>query len=658
MKPLALREVLSGELEKLLALSLLVVALPHAFHLEWPVFAFFAGLTGWRYASVGRPSLRPGKAVLTLLALAGAALVFYQYHRFYGREGGSALFLVSLGLKLMEMKTRREVYLVVYLAFFVALTQCLFSQAIPMAAYTLAAAGLPVAVLIGVNGGAGFKLRDALQRSAVLLGQGLPIMAVLFVFFPRIPGPLWRLPDDGASAKTGLSDTIEPGSVSRLGRSAELAFRVDFQGQPPPPALRYWRGPVFWRTDGARWTLPPDRPLSRDRRPEFSGPTYSYTVTLEPHRRRWVFALDLPTAFPPEVAETAEYLLLARDKVGERRQYKLASRVDFRTGPLDSAERKLGLQLPGPPGDRVRALVEGWRSGTAEPAEAVQRALRYFREQPFYYTLEPPLLADPPIESFLFETRRGFCEHYATAFVYLMRAAGVPARVVTGYQGGDWNPLGQFLEVRQADAHAWAEVWLSERGWTRIDPTAAVAPERIERGIDLDASSLDVSFNPAGDELAERAQGLRDWLRQGRRLWSSIDHAWNQWVLSYDPDSQRRFWEALGIVDWSRLMLWLGGLLALSGSAAAVLFWPRRPRQADPALVAYQRFLGKLARQGVVKRIGEGPLDFSRRAASERPQAGEAIARITGVFLELRYGKSMDSDSMERLRRMVRAFRA
>jgi transglutaminase-like putative cysteine protease len=659
MNSVPLRETLTGELESMLLFSVFFVALPHVFHLSVPIFLFFALLVLWRFAAGARPALQPGRTALFALTVAGAVLVYAQYHRFYGSEGGAALFLVGLGLKLMEMKTRREVYLVVYLAFFVALTQYLFSQTIPMAAYTLVAVGLSVSVLIGVNGGAAIPLPELLKRSGVLVVQALPIMAVLFVFFPRIPGPLWKLPDDEITSKTGLSDIIEPGSVSRLGESSEPAFRIDFQGEPPPPAQRYWRGPVFWQTDGTRWTLPEERASRNRPAPEFSGPAYRYTVTLEPHRRKWVFALDLPAEFPQELAQTAEYMLLAKEKLLARRQYALISRTDFRTGPLERAERRQGLQLPGEPAPRIRALVESWRPGSAGPRAMADRALKYFRTEPFVYTLHPPLLEDRPVERFLFETRKGFCEHYATAFVYLMRVAGIPARVVTGYQGGQWNPMGKFLEIRQADAHAWAEVWLPERGWTRIDPTAAVAPERIEQGIDLDlqAAAGEVRFNLASESLGYGALGLRGWLKETRLIWSSVDHAWNLWVLAYDPENQKRFWEALGIIDWRGLALWLGGLLALCGAAAALLFRPRRKTVSDPAVRIYGRFLKKLARRGVVKRIGEGPADFARRAASEQPEAQEAIRRITGVFLRIRYGKEPNPADLERLRRLVRAFR-
>jgi transglutaminase-like putative cysteine protease len=646
--------------ENLLLFSVFFVAAPHLFNLGLGVVLYFSLMTAWRFTLGYRPTLQPGRLLLFLLTLAGAALVYVDYHRFYGREAGSSLFLVGLGLKLMEMRNRRDVYLVVYLAFFVALTQYLFSQSIALAVYTLAAVGLLISVLIGLNAGPVLSLKTQFKMAASLVAQALPIMVVLFVFFPRIAGPLWQLPDEPASAKTGLSDIIEPGSVSRLALSREPAFRADFEGEPPPPAERYWRGPVFWHTDGKRWTLPPEQGRNANQAPEFSGPAYRYTVTLEPHQKKWVFALDLPKVFPGDLVQTPEYLLLAPQNVNERRQYTITSHSDYLTGELSPTERERGLQLPEKPSTRVLRLVERWRRSSQEPRQIVNKALLHFREEPFVYTLNPPPIQGKLVDTFLFETRKGFCEHYATAFVYLMRVAGIPARVVTGYQGGQWNPVGKFLEVRQADAHAWAEVWLPGSGWTRIDPTAAVAPHRIEQGIDLDRQMADheVSFSPVERALADAAFDLHDWYYQARLVWSSIDHAWNQWVLSYNPENQKRFWEALGIVDWRGLITWLTALLVLCGTLVGLWLRPRRkPKTADPAMAAYNRFLKKLARDGLVKRTGEGPRDFALRAASERPEVKEAIGAITTLFLRIRYGRQADQRDIDQLRRRVKSFK-
>jgi len=646
--------------ENLLLFSVFFVAAPHLLNLGLGIVLYFSLMTAWRFALGYRPTLQPGRLLLFLLTLAGAALVYVDYHRFYGREAGSSLFLVGLGLKLMEMRNRRDVYLVVYLAFFVALTQYLFSQSIALAVYTLAAVGLLISVLIGLNAGPVLSLKTQFKMAASLVAQALPIMVVLFIFFPRIAGPLWKLPDEPTSAKTGLSDTIEPGSVSHLALSPEPAFRADFEGEPPPPAERYWRGPVFWHSDGKRWTLPPEQGRNTNQAPEFSGPAYHYTVTLEPHHKKWVFALDLPKVFPDDLAQTPDYLLLTPQKISERRQYTIISYPNYRTGELSPAERERGLQLPEKPSARILRLVERWRQSSQEPRQIVNKALLHFREEPFIYTLNPPPIHDKLVDTFLFETRKGFCEHYATAFVYLMRVAEIPARVVTGYQGGQWNPVGKFLEVRQADAHAWAEVWLPGSGWTRIDPTAAVAPHRIEQGINLDQQMADheVNFAPVEWALADAAFDLHNWYYQAHLVWSSVDHAWNQWVLSYNPANQKRFWEALGIIDWRGLVTWLTALLVLCGALVGLWLRPRRkPKTADPAVTAYNRFLKKLARNGLVKRTGEGPRDFALRAASERPDAKEAIGTITTLFLRIRYGRQADPRDVDQLRRRVKTFR-
>jgi transglutaminase-like putative cysteine protease len=653
-----LREVLTDRMERLLLACVFWVALPHAWNLDAPVFLFFSFLVAWRWAALRFPALLPGRPLLFLATLAGGALVYFQYQRFYGRDGGAALLLVGLGLKLLEMRTRREVYLAIDLVFFVALTQYLFSQTIPMALYTLAAVVLAVAVLVGVNGGPALSLRDILRRAVVLVGQAIPMMIVLFLFFPRIAGPLWALPEDGGRAKTGLDDTLEPGSVSRLGQSREPAFRVDFPDAPPPSQELYWRGPVFWQTDGRRWSVPPEKALPVPPPVAFTGPSYRYAITLEPHRRLWVFALELPAAVPAGLGQTAEFLLLADTKVADRRRFELVSRPQFRTGPLEPAERARGLQLPPEPLDRARTLVESWRAGAGEPKAVVARSLRFFREQPFVYTLSPPALPDQPVERFLFETRRGFCEHYATSFVILMRLAGIPARVVTGYQGGQWNPVGRFLEVRQADAHAWAEVWLDGKGWTRIDPTAAVSPDRIERGIDVDLVEDDGSlrFNGLGEALAGEGLGLQRWLRESRLLWASVDHAWNRWVLSYDPERQKRFWSHLGIEGWRGVLTWLYALMAVCLLAALLWFHPGQRPPVAPEVRLYRRFAAKLARRGIARGQAEGPLDFARRAAAERPAAAAGILEITELFLALRYGPAPTPAGLRRLRQRVRKF--
>ena len=639
--------------------AVLLVAAPHAQNLAPAVTAYFGLLALWRAAALWLRAALPNQILLFLLTASGAGVVLGHYHRFWGQEAGSSLFIVGLGLKLMELKNQRDAYLVVFLAFFVALTQYLFSQSIPMAAYTLAVVVLLVAAMIGLNSDAAFPLAARLKMALGMVARALPLMLLLFLFFPRIPGPLWHIPDDRQSAKTGLSDNLEPGSVSRVALSHETAFRVDFEGAPPPPKLRYWRGPVFWTTNGARWSLSPDRPGEPPSLPRFAAAAQAYTVTLEPHQQRWVYALELPRSFPGELTETADYQLLAKTAVAERKQYRIVSGMDYTTGPLSAREARKGLQLPAHPSARLQALVADWRAENPEPRQLAARALRYFREEPFYYSLSPPPLQGDPVESFVFETRRGFCEHYATAFVVLMRLAQVPARVVTGYQGGQWNSVGGFLEVKQSDAHAWAEVWLAESGWTRVDPTAAVAPQRVERGMDAAGPLADgeIRFNLA-ERLDGAGPGLEGLWRRARMLAASIDHAWDSWVLAYDPENQGRLLQWLGRVDWRALAAWAGLGLGLCAAAAAAWLLPKRRSGADPAKRLYEQFLEKLAQRGLPRHSGEGVLAFAERAALAAPDLAEPITRATRLYLRIRYEREHAPDDLKTLRRLVAALPA
>ncbi|WP_256996394.1 transglutaminase TgpA family protein [Methylococcus capsulatus] len=640
----------------LLCAALALVVTPHWADLP-PAFPGFVWLAcGWRLAALYRKAPPPSRIGLFLLTLAGAGLVYLHFHKFYGREGGTALFLVGLGLKLLEMRSLRDLYLVVYLALFVAVTEYLFSQSIPIAAHTLGVVTLLMSCLIGLNGGENLGLAGRLRLGAKMVLQAVPVMVVLFLFLPRIAGPLWKLPEDEPGGTTGLSDSMEPGAISRLGLSRETAFRVDFEGAPPPPQERYWRGPVFWKYDGRRWTAGYDQPLPARRPPQTAGASYRYVLTLEPQRRRWVFALETAETFPAGLTRAEDGFLLAAEPIRERRRYLLSSRPAAAFDALSESERRRALQLPGMPDERVRALVDGWLLEDPSADAVAQRALRHFREQPFIYSLRPPAIDGDPIAGFLFETRRGFCEHYAGAFVYLMRVAGIPARVVTGYQGGHWNPVGHFLEVSQADAHAWAEIWIDGNGWTRIDPTAAVAPERIERELafEADADGAVVFASPVAEALGQRLSSLRGLIRDAGLLWDAVDHAWVQWVLAYGPENQGRFLERLGVVDWNRLVYWLTGLLGLLALISFILLWPRCRPVADPALRIYLRVAGKLERQGLVRAPAEGMRDFAARVARSRPDLAESFGRFTALFLAIRYGGMVQPAELERLKALGR----
>lgn len=628
-----------------------LITLPHAWNVRPVTFAFFATLLLWRSLAVWRAAWLPNRFVIYGLIMVGALVLYSQHQGIFGRDAGTALFLVALALKLFELNHRRDVYLVTFLAFIVAASQFLYLQSIVMAGYILLVSSLLLMALI-LQVSEQTPVVQGLKTASLIVAQALPLAMLIFLLFPRIEAPRWRWLKDDNQAKSGLSNVMEPGSISALSLSGELVFRVRFVGDMPPPEQRYWRGPVYTHTNGVRWTAS-ERNSPQAALPRFYGKVYRYTLMMEPQREHWVFGLEMARQFDPPLARNGLYQLITSQAPTSRAEYKISSDTAYDTGELGKDEQAESLQLPQPPSKRLTELVEQLKGFDAAPETYISNLLRYFREEGFFYTLMPPLMPDNPIETFLFESRHGFCSHYATAFVYLMRIAHIPARVVGGYQGGEFNKIGGFLEVRQADAHAWAEVWLQGKGWVRFDPTSAIAPERIERGVDVDLqlASGAVNFAPAIPDEATLS-----WLKRGRQLWQSIDYGWQHWVINYDTRNQRQFLQLLGIDG-------IGALVKVLASGVALIILPlawwllRQPRsRIDRALMYYQQFLAKLAKSGVEIAVGEGPADFCRRAQQQRPELARQIEQITALFIRLRYQADAREGDLQTLQQQIRRF--
>lgn len=628
----------------------LIIA-PHLLHLPLWISATCLTAGAWRHFATTRHWRSPGTAVRLVVVAACAAGVLSSFGTLVGREAGTALLVLMVALKLLELNSRRDVMLFVFLGYIVAITHFLHSQAIPLAVYVFTATVVLTAALIVVNHPGGeTRPGPRLRYAGTLALQAVPIVAILFVLFPRVPGPLWSLPKDAHGAVTGLSDTMTPGSITKLGRSSEVAFRVDFTDPLPDARRRYWRGLVLTDFDGRTWSAGA-RPSRGPAPVRAVGPGVRYTVTLEPHNHTWLFALDLPGSAPRGTYLTRAFELHARERVLDRLRYPVTSYTDYLAG-AGAGGRRAALELPAGAAPRTRRLAASLRRRSASDTELVQRALAMFGEQPFVYTLSPPRLEGDSVDAFLFDTRRGFCEHYASAFTVLMRAAGVPARVVTGYQGGEFNPLGDYLIVRQSDAHAWSEVWLGDKGWVRIDPTAAISPERIKSGIE------GALARQAGGALTRRAQPL---LRHIGLLWDSIHNGWNQWVLGFGPERQR---ELLARLGWPQLS-WQGLATALAvgiGAVLIVLFavmaWRHRAPGPDPVPILYQRFCDKLAHIGIRRAPHEGPLDFANRISGLRPDLAGRARRITQLYIALRYGDGDGTGQLDKLRSQVGRFSA
>jgi transglutaminase-like putative cysteine protease len=448
-----------------------------------PLWACAAALTliAWRLLRARTVGWYPGIVLRAVLALALVGLVLARFHTLNGLAAGGTLLVLMAGLKLLETRTPRDEYVMVGAALFLLLAACLDREDLVRTPLYAVQAWLCCAALAVVAYPDCRALAAARLAGRALL-VALPLAALLFVFFPRLPGAFWAIPQ-GGEASTGLSDSMSPGSIVRLTASYEPAFRAKFHGAIPPPAERYWRGPVLHDFDGYTWRagagFHPREQL------ENLGISYRYSVTLEPSRRRWWLALDIPAESPdPHVLLTYDHQLLADAPVTDRVTFEALSYTHAATAQApDPAAQRQDTALPEGSNPRSAALARALRRRAGSDADFVRAVLEFLRSGGFAYTLTPERLGTNPVDDFLFNTRAGFCGHYASAFATLMRAAGIPSRVVTGYLGGEWNPIGGYFVVRQSDAHAWTEVWLTGRGWIRVDPTAVVAPERLERGI-------------------------------------------------------------------------------------------------------------------------------------------------------------------------------
>ena len=638
--------------------GLALAFLPHITRLPFLLTLFSLFLVAWRFGFELRLFPLPKKIVRWLLTLLALAITFASFHTLFGRQAGVALLIVMLCLKLLEMTSSRDVAVVIGLGYFEVITVFLFDQSIIIGIYMLLAVTLLTTALTAFSRSSSqIPQWLNLRAAGTILLQAAPITLLLFILFPRIPGPLWSLPADAAGAGTGLSDSMSPGKISQLSNNNAVAFRVQFDGEVPTPDKLYWRGPIFSDYDGQTWrgrtTTSQARSdaMSLDMQPQ--GDAVSYVVTLEPHQQQWLFALELVDGLPANSLLTADYELVARQRVRQLTQYRVTSFPQYTLGTDASPDIARYLQLPANSSPQARNLAMEFRQYNRPKQEVVTKVLEYFREQPFFYTRTPPLLGDNPVDDFLFNTRRGFCEHYASAFVFLMRAAGIPARVVTGYQGGEANPLGNYFIVRQSDAHAWAEVWLNHRGWLRIDPTAVIPPSRIENQSDLQRIAPETLATAAAPGWT-----VRLWRNLGYGL-DNLNHFWNQWIIGYNDRAQNKLLSKLGMgdIDWRGMVSMMVAGIILVMVLIALKLLKTHHQQQDPASEYYQQFCRKLRRRGLVRQPAETASDFAARARSQASDLGPGIYLITQLYQRSRYAPRPTPETLQRLQTAVRTFR-
>jgi transglutaminase-like putative cysteine protease len=614
------------------------------------------------------------RSVVLKLMLVATALTtaFVTYGSARNVEAGISLLVVLMSLKILEAHTAREFRVMILIGWMLCLCGLFLSQDLTTALCLLIAFALLVVALVQFHrGAAAGAVWPPVRTTCKLLIQASPLVVLFFLVFPRINAGLRLDLRPFRSSNTGFSDRLSPGNIAALANSSDIAFRAEFPGSSTRPSgPMYWRGVVMWHCDGMEWRAPyAPRPQAASTTPEVAGgrglsvqssdaKEIQQRITLAPHGARWMFALDRPI-------KTVRGAMLARgdylwsvQPIRKSRQYDVAS-AEFSGNEITAKERADSLEVPASISPTVRDLAYSWAVQNRDPRAVVSSALRFFRTQGFSYSLTPGEYEN--LEEFLFRRRVGFCEHYAASFATLMRLAGIPARVVVGYLGGEYNDLGHFILVRQADAHAWCEVWLPENGWTRVDPTNAVAPGRAS----LDLTSF-LETRIASGQMGVRPNAwIARLLRSGvftnvRFIWQTLSYEWDTRLMAFDADVQDVFLSSMGIGIGGPAFLIVEILLVAIALLAIYFAWMqlRTRSRVDRVKALYEYFCGKIARLGVPRDPWEGPLDFARRAAQSLPNESNHIRQIADTYVLLRYAPQSAPGMLDRFAKEVSAFGA
>ncbi|WP_319521220.1 DUF3488 and transglutaminase-like domain-containing protein [uncultured Desulfosarcina sp.] len=623
--------------------------------LQLPPWAAVWCALAWGYVLIRErrnwPPVSRGMCIVIFMVGLAAVLVSAGL-RF---DGGDfiALLAVMAGIKPLEVTSRRDSMITVFLAYFLTITSLFVFENLAMTLYLFVSVWVTTGVLIHVNEPDGAVGRQ-LRLSGRLILVAIPLMAMLFLLFPRLSGSFWGAPW-ARQGRSGFSGIMRIGDVSRLALDDEPAFSVSFDSAVPNVNRLYWRGIVFQRFDGRTWQ--PAR-STKKRQHSIAGQDLArYTVILEPHGYRHLFVLDLPVTANPVATIMEDHTLATRRPVRQRFSYGAASFLDYRQASAELPDPTT-LDLPEGRNPLTLALGKQWAREHTTPGEIVDAGLAFLRENGFAYTLRPDRLGPDAIDDFLFTSRKGFCEHFAAGYAVLMRAAGIPVRIVGGYQGGRWNTLGNFFTVRRSDAHVWCEVWLQENGWVRVDPTFVVAPERIDHGLE---QALAEEWRP--DFLnRNRGEWLTHWIDMIQMTWEAVNIRWNMWFMGFSAEDQMALMKRLGISigrqgGWILVMVLPSLFIVVFILTGRLTRRSRKPSSEDKALKIYSRFLKKAARAGLPKAPHQGPLAYAAWVSRKAPELKRKVEKISGLYIGLRYGRETGAASLQKFGRHVRRFR-
>ena len=598
----------------------LLVRLPIWIWLVW-LFALL-----WR-VQIHRARWRfPSFWLKLILGIVTAAGIYLTYHGVAGVEPMIGFLVCSFILKVIEMRTKKDALIVLFIGFIAVAAQFLFAQNLVAGFYGLFSLFFLLSAWTAAFISQPLTLRKHFLRGWVFLLQSLPFMLILFVVMPRL-GPLWSVPLPEGEGRTGFSESLQLGDIGNLVKSPDVAFRVKFNSQAPDVNTMYWRGLILDYYDGRVWRVGFRPHAVESVRDNDAVAEFDFSVVMEPHYYRWLFSLGVPVSASSTqltLQKNDQGLLISRKPVSNKAEYRVRSRAVSSGQPqkLTEIEEKTSTQLPSGVNPLTRKLAADWLSQGLEPRAFVQRAIGFFSND-FSYTLQPTVLGENAVDEFLFETRAGFCEHFASSFVFLMRSAGIPARIVVGYQGGEINEVEGYFVVRQSDAHAWAEVWLADSGWLSIDPTGVVAPSRIELG-------LNDALSDGDRELVGRSAWRNRMLQRMYQRFDAMEYSWNRWVLNYDNESQDGlFKRLLGINSPWRV----GAMFAFLSALFALVYLVinrllKLPPKTSKEYALLKPLLRRMEKHGIKLNAHETLFQLAKRIERDQPQLSQLLVEV------------------------------
>lgn len=642
---------LSNYHTRLCLIALVFALAPHYDRVSYLLLIFC--VSTWSYAWVAEQRYIPrlSKPIRFLVTIAGLICLLTTHPNLLDRDTFVALLVTLAGLKVLEINGHRDKVICTFIAYFLVMTCLLYEDNLVMSLYLFSSVFLSTAVLVAINYSEVF-VRDICKITWKVIAISIPFTIILFVGFPRYRGGFFGFTDTNKGF-TGFSDRLSPGTVTNLIASKKTAFRVEFDAKIPRLEDLYFRGIVFYRFDGSNWHrgLPVQENSKRIRGEKKS----SYHIILEPHNEKWLFSLDYPRHAPNKSRLLADFSIKTKERITSKIRYSLSS-VMSKNIDSDPILLNRSLQLPKTRNPRTTRLANFFKKESKSNEEIVKKAFSYFKDNDFKYSKRPPRLdKKDSIDQFIFETKRGYCEHYASSFAFILRAAGIPTRIVGGYLGGQRNPMGDYLIVRQKDAHAWVEVWLDKQGWFRIDPTAAVAPERINRGADqIFDSEKEKRVRAINDESL-----LRSSIKKALLAWDAVNFYWNNWIMGYSKSQQKKFLKKLGIENYTtkKLLIYTLGLTSILALLMMIPFFRKIKRKnKDLMEVYYEKFLSKLSKQSVIKKQSTGPRSFAIDAIRSLPDKENEILEISKIYIDAKYAGHQNQESLLKMKEKVRSF--